>query len=241
MPLTACGESVISVETSRADGAVDLESGLLAYLPFDETTAGTLALDVSGNDHHGTPSPNPPTPSLDVPPFGSSNLRSLAFDGVEQLVDLGNPPALDVEGRVTVSAWVKPSLADGFRNIVAHGFNASPKQELALRINDEVYEFSAWNGFDHRVTAPVGVAGTGSWRHLAGTYDGRAYRLYLDGELVGLLTEAFAPMRVEASWAVGGRSTTPPVESRSYAGLIDEVRIYNRPLSDQEVRALAGL
>jgi hypothetical protein len=240
--LAACGESVIYVESSSADSSVDLANGLLVYLPFDEMTAGSMALDASGHDHHGTPSSSPPTPTSDVPPSSGSNLRSLSFDGLDQLIDLGNPPSLDVEGVVTLCAWINSaSSVEGFRNIVAHGFAFSPSQELVLRISDEFYEFMAWDGVNHLVRTPVRATDIGTWLHIVGMYDGRAYRLYLDGELVALRADDFSPTRVDANWSIGGRSITASSDKRLFAGLIDEVRIYGRVLSDDEVRVLAGL
>lgn len=240
LALAACGETAISITTpeTERETEVDLERGLLAYFPFDEAEAGTEALDASGNGHQGTPSANPPTPSLSVPPVGFPNPHSLSFDGVDQLVDLGNPESLNVTGNVTLSAWIRPLALDGFRNIVAHGFHWMPDGELALRIVAEDYEFMAWDGTDHMASAPVPPGDVDNWHHLAGVHDGETYRLYRDGELIVVHPDTFAPQRVEAPWAVGGRSATMPPGDRSFAGLIDDVRIYGRALSDEEVRAL---
>jgi hypothetical protein len=77
-----------------------------------------------------------------------------------------------------------------------------------------------------------------NWHHLAGVYDGESYRLYRDGELIVVHPDTFVPARVDAPWAIGGRAATMPPEGRYFSGLIDEVRIYERALSDDEVRAL---
>jgi hypothetical protein len=236
--LVACGETVITVETGEPVPSVDLDEGLLAYWPFEETEAGMTVVDATGHGHDGTPSANPPSPSLSVPPVGFSNERSLSFDGAEQVVDFGNPASLDVSGNVTLSAWVRPSALDGYRNIVAHGFRWSPSRELALRIVDEEYQFLAWNGVDHMARVPVSAGDVDNWHHLAGVYDGQSYRLYRDGELVAEREDDYAPAPVDASWAVGGRSAPDPAEGRYFSGLIDDVRIYERALSAEQVRAL---
>jgi hypothetical protein len=237
--LLACGETVITVETRRTPSpGVDLDDGLLAYWPFDETEAGTTVVDASGHGHDGTPSPNPPAPSLSVPPVGFSNERSLSFDGVEQLVDIGNPERLDVSGNVTLSAWIRPAALDGFRNIVAHGFRNTPNRELALRIVDAEFQFTAWNSADHMASAPVPTGDVDNWHHLAGVYDGGRYLLYRDGELVAEQEDEYAPAALESPWALGGRAETTPAEGRYFSGFIDDVRIYGRALSGDEVRAL---
>jgi len=234
--ISACGETTITIDDSEP--ASDPERGLLAYLPFDEAEPGSVAIDASGHGHHGTPSANPPMPSLSVPPVGFANFRSLAFDGVEKLVDLGNPSGLDVSGNVTIAAWIRPLALDGYRNIVAHGFRRAPDAELSLRIYEGDYEFTTWDGMDHMASAPVSPGDVDNWHHVVGVHHDRSYRLYRDGKLVVEHPDSVVPTRIDASWAVGGRSATPPDEARFFSGLIDEVRIYGRALSDNEVRAL---
>jgi hypothetical protein len=260
--LGACGETSVEI-FDPADAGVeagppplDLDRGLLAYFPFDETEPGTLALDASGNEHHGAPSPSPPTPALSVPPTGFANPRSLRFSGTQEFIDLGGPPGLDISGTVTVSAWVRLLAFDGFRNIVAHGWHHQPDQELALRVqgvgavplefggvDSPHYQFIAWDGVDHGATAPMPEGDRDTWHHLCGVYDGERYRLYRDGELLAEREDAVAPMRVEEAWAIGARGmpdrTMPEtLDTRYLNGMIDEVRIYGRALSEDEVRAL---
>jgi hypothetical protein len=242
--LSACGETTITIDApeTKPDGEIELERGLVAHLRFDETEAGSEAQDASGYGHHGTPSASPPTPSLDVPSVGFANPRSLAFDGVEQLIDLGNPASLDVSGNVTLAAWIRPLAIDGYRSIVAHGFRLEPNGELSIRIYEEDYEFTFWDGMDHMASAPIPPGDVDTWHHLVGVHDAGAYRLYRDGELVVEHPDTVVPTQIDAAWAVGGRSaTTPPSEERFFAGLIDEVRIYGRALSRDEVRALFRL
>lgn len=252
-----CGETVISITNSEDAGpvepSVDLERGLLAYLPLDETAAGQLALDLSGNEHHGTPSGSPPTPSVSVPPTGFANLRSLEFSGEQQFLDLGNPSGLDIEGPITLAAWVRPRALDGHRNIVAHGWHKQPDQELALRIQDtldvivqpvSMYAFVAWDGTNHAAIAAIPEGDVDAWHHLCGVYDGTSYRLYRDGEVIAEQSDAFAPMRVEEAWAIGARGMPDRAQPETYDpryfdGMIDEVRIYGRALSQEEARALA--
>lgn len=222
--------------------AVDLESELLAYFPFDEGVAGAIVVDASGNGHHGTPSANPPTPSAASPAVGFDNPHCLAFDGMQQLVDLGNPATLDVSGNVTIAAWVRPTAVNGYRNVVSHGFRWMPDQELSLRLQDGYYEFLSWTGpgQDHGTRLEIGPGDIDNWHHLAGVYNGRSYRLFRDGVLVAETEDDLAPTQVDAPWAIGGRSADNPDEARYFEGLIDEVRIYGRALSTEEVRALFG-
>jgi hypothetical protein len=238
----ACGETTVSiVDLERPPEPVDLTLGLLAYLPLDETETGAQALDVSGHEHHGTPSVSPPTPSDSVPPVTFANPRSLDFSGSEQFLDLGNPPELDVEGDVTVCAWIQPRAVDGWRNVVAHGWHHEPNQEVALRVDEGAYQFQAWDGVEHMAATLVPAIDLGSWHHLCGVYGAGRYRLFRDGELVDEQADAVAPMRVTEAWAIGARGTPTAFDPRYWDGLIDDVRIYGRALSAAEVRAMFRL
>lgn len=89
----------------------------------------------------------------------------------------------------------------------------------------------------------VGVASTanpfdGNFHHIAGTWDGSNVRLYIDGVLQG--TTAFTapvnntrPVNIGYSW--GGGSP-----QRYFNGVVDEVAIYQRALTETEIRASAG-
>lgn len=237
--LVSCGQTTIDI--NNREHAVDLEAQLVAYLRFDETDAGALALDASGHGHNGTPSPSAPTPNTAVPPVGFENPRSLAFDGVDQLIDLGGPPSLDLSGPITLAAWVRVVDASGYRNIIAHGFRFGPSQEISLRVHDGNYEFTFWTGSDHQATSPMTPGDIDNWHHIAGIYDGQSYKLYRDGSLIGEHADSVVPTQLDAPWAVGGRSETTPPEPRLFSGSIDEVRIYERALNDIEIRALARL
>ncbi len=236
MALGACGETTISIEDPER--GPDLDLGLLAYLRLDEATAGDQAFDSSGHGHDGSPSADPPVPSSSVPPVGFTDPRSLSFDGLAQLVDLGGPATLDVAGNVTLSAWIRPRALNGYRNVIAHGFRWSPNGDLSLRIYAGDYEFTAWDSVDHMASAAVPEGDVNTWHHIAGVYDGESYRLYRDGELLAEHADTFTPMQFDAPWAIGGRSATDPSEGRYFDGFIDDVRIYARALSADEVRAL---
>jgi hypothetical protein len=239
MALVACGETTIDIQNRPRE--VDLESGLITYLRFDETETGMVAVDSSGHGHDGTPSTSAPLPDLSVPPVGFTNARSLTFNGTDQLIDLGNPPDLDISGQLTLAAWVRVVEANGYRNVIAHGFRWDPPQELSLRVHEGRYEFTAWNSVDHQAVAAMIPGDVDAWHHLAAVYDGQSYRLYRDGLLLDEQAESFMPIQVDAPWAIGGRSAMDPADGRHYSGSIDEVRIYERALSEDEVHALARL
>jgi len=78
------------------------------------------------------------------------------------------------------------------------------------------------------------------WHHVAGTYDGRQLRIYLDGTGSNPAVKQPNPLKKSAWDLCIGNSVVEDGtgEFRAFDGLIDEVRIYNRALSEAEIQAL---
>ena len=73
-----------------------------------------------------------------------------------------------------------------------------------------------------------------AWSHLAETYDGTNILLYVNGVQVGSLAQT-GPINVTTgALMLGGNAL---VSGKNFAGLIDEVRIYNRALNSTEIQA----
>ena len=218
----------------------DPDLGLLAHWALDESLVGSIAVDSSGFGNHGTPSANPPLPAPDAPPVHFDDPYSLSFNGQDQWIEMGNPPLLNVGGRMSVAAWVRPLTSDGLQNIVGHGYRWSPEHDFALRINSGTYQFTTWDGADHAAVAPTPVSDVGTWVHLCGVFDGSVYYIYRNGVLAASTADTTAPAaNTDAIWAIGARA--PQAGSGldyPLLGQIDDVRIYGRALSPAEVEAL---
>jgi hypothetical protein len=107
-------------------------------------------------------------------------------------------------------------------------------------MGDGFYQVASWDGVNHEAQAAIPPGDVGTWVHLCGVYDGTTYLLYRNGELVASQIDAVGAIAVDAPWAIGARpSSVPPDANRFYGGLLDEVRIYNRALSPDEVLALS--
>ena len=227
----ACGNTTLDI--------YDPDLGLLAHWAFDEGQAGSTVFDSSGFALHGTPSTNPPGPTGDVPPVHFANPFSLSFNGVDQWVAIGNPPLLNAGGVISIAAWVRAENADGYHNIVAHGWRHNPGADVSLRIQNGNYEFTYWDAADHVAIAAMPPGDLGSWVHLCGVFDGSAYHLYRNGALAATTPDATTPpANVDTPWAIGARAPQPDSLERLFIGEIDDVRIYGRALAAAEVQAL---
>jgi fibronectin type 3 domain-containing protein/anti-sigma regulatory factor (Ser/Thr protein kinase) len=215
--------------TTTSSNDFTVTTSLIGYWKFDEGN-GTQAADASGNGNNGT--------VVDATWTTGKVGGALRFDGVNNYVGLGNGASLNVTGLITLAAWVKPENISGLRNIISHGYTLSPNGEVILRMNSGKYEIGTWDGAGHGTTFPIPTGDLNTWVHLAGTYDGVAWRLYRNGVQVNATNDATGAVTVNANWAIGARGTGT---ERFFQGCIDEARIYNRALSSGEIAQLAQL
>ncbi len=135
---------------------------------------------------------------------------------------------------LTLEAWIRPDSVTGFRTVVAHGA-AVGSPEVTLRILNGHYQFGLWDGSrDHFASGPDRAADVGSWVHLSGTFDGRAWRIYRNAVLEAELIDGANPAAASGIWTVG--AAAPGVE-RLFAGAVDEIRIWGRDRSAAQLAA----
>jgi hypothetical protein len=217
----------------------DPDLGLLGHWALDESQPGSAAVDSSVFANPGRPSDNPPIPTQETPPVHFGDPFSLSFNGLDQWIDLGNPPLLNNGGPASVTAWIRPTAIDGLRNIIAHGYRSSPDYDFALRIESGTYAFTMWNGINHWAVASIPNDDVGKWVHLCGVFDGTSYYLYRNGALAATTADATAPQpSVDAAWAIGAHPLQSTTADRQFQGQIDDVRFYGRALLAAEVDEL---
>ncbi|MCA1553348.1 MAG: DUF11 domain-containing protein, partial [Chloroflexi bacterium] len=100
-----------------------------------------------------------------------------------------------------------------------------------MRINNGNYEVGSWDGTNHVASAAIPAGDINRWVHLVGAYDGAAWRLYRNGAQVASAASTTGAVAVNQNWAIGARGNGT---ERFFNGTIDEVAVYNRPLSAQE-------
>lgn len=172
----------------------------------------------------------------DGPGFGGSGsvpTVGLSFNGQNAYIDLGETPALDFTGKVTVEAWVRIRNTGGFHNILAHGYNLNPPGEFLLRILAGNYQVGSWNGVDHTVSAPIPPEDAGQWVHLAGVYDGTHWRLYRNGREVASRPDPVGVVEVQGPWAIGARGGGT---ERFFDGDIAQVRLWKVARTPEQIQ-----
>src|SRR5437879_287335 len=166
--------------------------------------------------------------------------KALSFNGSSSYVDLGNPALLQITGSMTWSAWVKAAANppdDG--QIVAKSNDLSGWQlKTSPDTGPHTFGVTVSGGttaFAQRYSATVRSLNT--WYHVAGVYSAAARTLdiYVNGVRDnGVLTGTIPASQINSAVNVNiGRRSG----GYYFNGIIDEMRIYNRALSQGEIKA----
>jgi hypothetical protein len=193
---------------------------------------GSIAQDASGDEHLA---------AIDGAEWANGKYGDgLQFDGDTDVVTVPYSPEFDLTEAFTLEAWVRPeSESDEWAPILAKEIGGG-----------EAAEEIAWWLYEGGSQPNVPFGGTESapgvrnkalgedplpvdvWSHLALTYDGSQVALYVDGELVDCSqAPSEGPRSSEGELEIGGVSESGDF----YKGRIDEVHIYDRAISRDEV------
>jgi len=223
-----------SGKTCSEDPASCMDYGLVGYWNMDEGT-GTTAYDGSDEGNDGTLIGGPKWTADSSPLAGGAGGGSaLQFDGVDDYVDCGNDESLNITDVITIEAWIKwtidPSTtSDNWPTIVNRANDNGYR--LAHSQTATYFEFGvikASGGYIASTTSPVKDV----WYHVVGTYDLSKLRIYVNGKFENDLDLTGSISSNNYHTIIGDRSAL----DRSFTGSIDEVRIYNRALSAEEIR-----
>jgi hypothetical protein len=203
-------------------------AGIVLALGFNESAGSTVASDASGRGHNGSVLEAQFVPGR----FGNA----LSFDGVNDWVTVADAAALDLSSAMTLEAWVKPTSVAGWRTVLLKEGAGNMAYEMYAN-NPDVSRPAAYfttAGGTLRAATGTSVLPANAWTHLAVTYDGTNMRLYVNGVLVRDVLRAGTIMATTGPLHIGGNQVWG---GEFFAGLIDEVRIYNRALSAAEIGA----
>ncbi len=196
-------------------GKAPNDNGVVGQWDFDEGGGQTVA-DSSGNANDGTW-------------HGSS----MSFNGVDDYVEVPDDDSLDITEEITIEAWVKLSptgkfqaiidkkWADGYAllisdsgNIIGYYSNGGPPNYNTIQTADNSF---MWD----------------DWTHISYTFTESSAKIYINGELKKMKTpEGGITSNPNANLRIGCNFN----DNYQVNGLIDNVRIYSRALSAQEVQ-----
>ncbi len=197
-------------------------TGLVAEWHFDGD-----AKDSSGNGIDGT---------LYGATFSDGKFgRALLFNGVDNYVKYGSTGIPTGNSARTIEAWVKSST-NGAQIVADYGNFSLTNQEFGLGYEIGGDYRGIWVDYGGGGCASGVYGYSGQWNYIAATFDGSNVKLYLNGNLIKTQDSrcSGATLNTQNNYMyIGARKDN----SWWFNGLIDEVRIYSRALSADEVRA----
>ena len=210
---------------------LDITSGLVGYWRFEEGS-GSTAYDFSGQGNNGTI-------------YGAKFVQgvynhtlALSFDGVGDYVEVPDSESLHFNGSdtFTITGWFRLNVLPSERG--SNEAIISKSRDFLVRADavDDKLHFFVYDGTDYRPCASTTtVLRANRWYFFAAVYDVGTLKIFLDDELEGTETNTKA------------EATTNPIRLGYWAsgeelnGTIDEVRIYNRSLNEEEIQLLYNI
>lgn len=223
------------VSISTLPDATDIVDGLVAHYPFDGN-----ANDVTGLGNNGKLRGVVLTGDrFDIP--NSAYL----FNGNDSYIDLGTDSMLNPGASMTITAWIKV-VGHGTRDIISRWETREYKigeRTYALGVNSDnnIYWVISKDGSHYNSAVVKGSdhLPASLWTFIVATWNGSSISLFKNGTLLASteMQGAESSRRVRTSiGATIGRQGDPAINV--FQGTIDDVRIYSRSLTAQEIQTL---
>ena len=203
--------------------------GPVGWWKFDENQ-GMTAYDASGNSNNGTLEASMTSGDWVEGKYNTA----LDFDGGDDYVSIGNPSELNITSEITLSAWLKTNEASGSKTVVSRGY--------AYMINayyDPGIVFYGHDGTDWTICNVSWDSGwTDNWIFLTTVIrpytDGWTIKGYVNGveKCSGTHSSFDGPRDTSESVYIGSLNGT----GRYQNGQIDDVRIYNYTLTQEQIK-----
>ncbi len=238
MPKLKSDESVIKAEGAGSmklsSGTPQSDSNTVALLHLEENNcfSGYCFFDSSGTG-------NSAAPTGEVRIVDGFSGKARYFDGNNDYLDIADNASLRPT-RITIEAWVKPSLVDSANHVIVNkqrGTSGPVGATYVLSLtSSNKFEFASYDT-DWRKATGTTTPIVNQWYHVVGTYDGTNLRVYVNGvqEGSGALA-AFnylgtRPVKIGASEG----ATIDFGTFEYFVGTIDEIRISNVARSAEEI------
>jgi len=196
-------------------------AGRVAGYRFNEGV-GTILGDASGSGNNGTI-------------VGATwTAEGLAFDGVDDLVTIPDDPTLDLGNAGTISARVRIDALGRWHGVIAKGdANSDPAHNYAIEIVDiNTARCIIGNGAASQALDSSITLAAGQFYYITCTWTGSTLSIFIDGALSASTTQRLTPAGNSAPLFIGQFGG----DSDRLLGTIDEVRIYNRALTQAEIQ-----
>jgi len=224
--------------------------GGISWWHFNEGI-GTTTKDEAGTNDFGTLNNFDGTATSGWTTSGKFG-NALCFDGVDDYVSVAHQWELDIIGEITIEAWINPDTVGHNTAIVSKGCYTIgvgwvSNYGLGMMSDGKIGFYISNVGANLESVVSTNPVLAGRWTHVAATFNPASdvVKIYINGDLDNtgaIKDEPVAndyPLYIGALIDTGNGDLLRPVAG--FDGIIDEVRIWNVVLSDEEVAASAGL
>ena len=238
LPLLVC----LAVALAAGVANADLRNGLVGYYPLNEGT-GTIAHDMSGHGHDGTL-------------YNGVTWISPGYQGggvndngaADSRIQIGTWNPAEGTGQLSLTMWIRWAGGGGtyqgllgkrdtWPGTTMFQFQVRPENGGTFRLETGSYAVVSPNNTLNPLVH--------TWVHVAATFDGTTARLYLTGKQVASGAYAFTMAGTGSMMGIGsvtGGGAGVDGHDQTFLGDMDEVGIFNRALSAEEVGlAMLGL
>lgn len=210
----------------------DLNDGLVAYYPFDGN-----ANDESSNRHDGTVN----GPTLTEDRFGNAN-SAYSFDGVNDFIEIANSDTLEIGYHdYTIAAWIKtvPNNNGRIFSKGSSGCVTGYMMRMGGTQGSKLYLENAKDGTCEIVATGNVTINDNAWHFVVGVVDRDiGAKIYVDSNLDVQVNHdtSMHDLSNNNNPMIGFNDVGDYYEP--FNGVIDDVRIYNRALSEEEIQTL---
>ncbi len=160
------------------------------------------------------------------------------FDGVSEVLVVPHSPTLSFSNRMSIELWAYRTGTSPVGRLIGKRASGCGAYNYELSYDETVQgnglRFGGDSGGGFSGVIVPNTLPTNEWTHIAGTYDGTTFRLYVDGLLVGSANGSLGTTNSDAL-KIGGSGGCD-----YFLGTLDEITIYNRALSGPEIQQVYG-
>lgn len=215
-----------------------IKNGLVLYLSFDSKDINGLTVrDKSPKGNNGTVN-------------GASQVNALIdkgflLDGIDDYIDVIDDPSLNLD-KFSVSIWFKTST-QATQDIINK--NGTILETAGNNITYAIWLFHSLTqdqircGFEDNAGANYFIKYDfnyydNQWHNVVVTYDMVNLKLYVDGNFISLLSTSASTDKGNKPLRIGANADYPNTSGRFFNGIVDEAMVWNRALSEIEVKEL---
>ncbi|MBD3314089.1 hypothetical protein GF345_06615 [Candidatus Woesearchaeota archaeon] len=224
-------------------------SDTLINMPFTVQDAENKTYDFSGNENHGTVHG-----AVFNETAGYDGSGAFEFDGVDDMILVQESPNLNISNRpFTIEAWVyrkgdgTPAGSSGTYVIAGKAASNLSFSSLGYGLaqynpsypgkSEELY-FAVGSGPNFYSAEGIAPADN-TWYHVVGVWNTTDILIYINGSLEGNASAPGPLNTLDLNFSIGAFQYDDPTYNRSaWNGTIDELRVYNRSLSAEEISLL---